>query len=182
MAYTIIIGFPASAVRAVVMAWLAMFATYLGRLSSASSAVFFAAGCMVFANPLILRDDVGFQLSVAAILGLIYLGPLFDRIVGERYAHGALYEATRTTLAAQLATLPLITWYFGNVSLIAPIVNIICVPIAALITMAGLVMLCVFFIPLPIADALSIVINVLLTAMIEIIRLFSRVPYASISM
>ena len=180
--YTAVIGFPASAVRAVIMAWLALFAVHLGRLSNASSAVLFAASGMVIINPLILRDDAGFQLSVAAVLGLIYLGPMLDRLIGKRHTRGMIYEAIKTTLAAQLATLPFIVWYFGRLSLIAPIANLVSVPIASWITILGLAALTALPIPLPISDAGFIFSHLLLSAMIEIIRVFSHIPYAAITL
>jgi len=180
--YITLVGFPASAVRAVIMAWLALLSIHLGRLNNASSAVLLAASGMVAINPLILRDDAGFQLSVVAVLGLIYFGEAFDWLIGQRFKQGMMYEAMKTTLSAQLATLPFIVWYFGRLSLIAPIANLICVPIASWITIIGLATLALLPIPLPISDVGFIFSNMLLSAMIEIIRLFSLLPYAAITL
>ena len=71
--YILMIGAPASAVRAGVMASILIAAQGFGRISSGARAVVFAAVLMLFFNPLLLRFDVGFQLSFLAILAFIFL-------------------------------------------------------------------------------------------------------------
>ena len=61
--YILMIGAPASAVRAGIMAGLLLLAQKLGRLRGAGRAVIFAAVIMLLINPLLIKSDVGFQLS-----------------------------------------------------------------------------------------------------------------------
>lgn len=178
--YVVLIGFPASAVRAAIMAWVTLLAVYLGRLHSASSAVLFAASIMVVFNPLILRDDAGFQLSVAAVLGLIYLSPIFDRVFGNET--GVIREGIKTTLAAQIATMPFVMVYFGRVSLIAPVVNLLVVPVASIITVIGFPVLLLSSILPGLGQIGFWFTEILLGTMIEIINIFSLVPYAAVTL
>ncbi|MDO8424335.1 MAG: ComEC family competence protein, partial [bacterium] len=67
--YILMIGAPPSAVRAGVMAGLFLTAQHLGRLSAAPRAVVCASALMLGLNPLLLKLDVGFQLSFLATMG-----------------------------------------------------------------------------------------------------------------
>lgn len=134
--FILMIGSPASAVRAGIMAGILMAAQYFGRLSVASRAVTFAAVLMLFLNPLLLKFDIGFQLSFLAILGMIYLQPLFSNFL-KKIPDPAVFPlraALSATLSAQIFTLPILIYNFGRISLISPITNILIVPLLAPLT------------------------------------------------
>ncbi|MDD5146120.1 MAG: ComEC family competence protein, partial [Candidatus Pacebacteria bacterium] len=76
--YILMIGAPASAVRAGILGGLFMIGQNLGRFSTASRAVVFAATFMLLLNPFLLKLDIGFQLSFLAILGIIFLQPMIS--------------------------------------------------------------------------------------------------------
>ncbi|TSD02186.1 MAG: Uncharacterized protein Athens071425_106 [Parcubacteria group bacterium Athens0714_25] len=61
--FVAMIGFPSSAMRAGVMGTLVLWAAKNGRLANAFNAIIFAGVTMLTFNPLLLRWDVGFQLS-----------------------------------------------------------------------------------------------------------------------
>ena len=129
--FIIMVGFPSSAVRAGIMGSLFLLAQTVGRPKSGSRAIVFAATCMVVANPLILKLDVGFQLSFLAVMGIIYLMPLLQKWLKLRIL--------AMTLAAQVFTLPILIYNFGYISLIAPITNIFLVPLLPFIMIFGFV-------------------------------------------
>ncbi len=127
--YTLLIGWPASAMRAAVMGWIAAFAIKNGRLANTKNTLIFAASIMLFINPFILRDDIGFQLSFAAVWGIFTFIPMWqERFENIPEAFG-LKEVLLMTLAAYIATFPLTLYYFERVSFISPIANIFVVPI-----------------------------------------------------
>ena len=66
--------------------------------------------------------DVGFQLSVAATIGLVWLAPLLEIRLSR--LPDALRAGLAVALAAQIMTLPVIAGSFGRVSLIAPLSNL----------------------------------------------------------
>jgi competence protein ComEC len=82
---------------------------------------------MLAFNPLLLRDDLGFQLSFLAMIALLYFYPLGIKLWGK----GKIREPLMMTLMAQLLTWPVIAANFGNISLIAPLANILAVWIFA---------------------------------------------------
>jgi competence protein ComEC len=85
--YTILVGANAAVVRAAIMGGLSIFARQVGRRQHGLNALAFTAAVMALFNPQVLWD-IGFQLSVAATLGLVlYAEPLsqaFKR-VASRY-------------------------------------------------------------------------------------------------
>ncbi|PIR92842.1 hypothetical protein COT99_03905, partial [Candidatus Falkowbacteria bacterium CG10_big_fil_rev_8_21_14_0_10_43_10] len=147
-AYLVLIGWPASAVRAGIMAFIAMLAIFLGRLNKLTTALVFAGVLMLLINPKMLRDDVGFQLSFLALLSIIYVYPIFkefaEKIIKSetRFASSILKGAIDIiilTLAAQVLTLPIIVLNFHQVSLIAPLVNVLVLFLLPFIMVSGLI-------------------------------------------
>ncbi|MFH1412489.1 MAG: ComEC/Rec2 family competence protein [bacterium] len=121
--YIILIGAPASAVRAGIMGWLVLLAVHLGRLNKSINALILAAAVMLLINPRIFWADIGFQLSFAAVLGIIYLYPVIKKII--RIKVRFVSDIIAISLAAQLATWPLVAYHFSQISLIAPLANLL---------------------------------------------------------
>lgn len=74
-----IAGISSTAVRAAIMAIIALYARATGRSYAASRALLFAVLLMLVWNPLYLIFDPGFGLSVAATAGIIWLSPIIER-------------------------------------------------------------------------------------------------------
>jgi competence protein ComEC len=125
--FIIMTGLQPSAIRAGIMGGLFLIAQYLGRMSTSSRAIVFAGALMLFQNPLLLRLDVGFQLSFLAMLGIIYLSSFF-----RDWLKFIPWENPKSILAmtfsAYLFTLPILIYNFGYFSLVAPITNILILP------------------------------------------------------
>ncbi len=130
--YPLVTGLSASAVRSAIMGGLLFLALYYGRLSSIMRAIIFSAALMLIFNPRLLRDDVGFQLSFAAVLGIIYIYPLFGGVTRKikKKITGAkgklllvIWEIFTLTLACQIAVLPIMLSNFKQFSLISFIAN-----------------------------------------------------------
>lgn len=134
--FVIMTGASASVVRAAVMGMLVLAATGLGRLYDPRTAVALAGAAMVVFNPLTLVFDVGFQLSFISVLGLLYIYPVLARsTIGEDQF--GVKEVALMTCAAQIAVLPLIIYYFGQVSLVSLPVNIVVLPFVPVAMLAG---------------------------------------------
>ena len=76
--FTILVGAPSTAVRAAIMALLALWARALGREKDAVRIILLTIALMVLWNPFILRYDLSFQLSVLATVGVICVAPRFE--------------------------------------------------------------------------------------------------------
>ncbi len=143
VAYIAFAGASPSVLRAGAMAGVVLFARESGRSGRAAAALGWAAFLLLVADPGLI-GDAGFQLSTLATAGLIaWATPLTDRIdrVGRGHVPRWLAESLGVSLAAQAATLPIVLASFGRLSIIAPVVNLLVVPIVAPAMAAGIVAL-----------------------------------------
>ena len=141
--YTLLVGADAAVVRAAIMGALYVLAVAFNRQSAAIITLFIAALAMLLLNPLTLWD-VGFQLSFMATLGLILFStPLqqwWDARVGKRLprlANNLLAEGLLITVAAQITTMPMVVYYFGRLSIISFLANLLIIPVQPPIMIAG---------------------------------------------
>jgi competence protein ComEC len=131
--YVVLTGASPSVVRAALMAGAMLVARLGGSRAHAASALALAALVMLLTAPSVLWD-VGFQLSALATLGLIWFGTGMEaRLAG---LPGWLREPVALTLAAQLTTLPVVVANFERLSLVAPLANVVVVPIVPLVMAA----------------------------------------------
>jgi len=176
--YILMIGAPASAVRAGIMAGLLLLAQKLGRLRGAGRAVIFAAVIMLLINPLLIRSDVGFQLSFMACLSIIYLKPILDDKTIKLPNPFRVKDILTMTLAAQLGVLPLLILHFGQLSLISPLANLLIVPLLPVIMILGIFLCFIGLIWIPLAKIVALLNWLLLTYVIMVVDYLSAVPLA----
>ncbi len=188
--YAIMVGGSASVVRATIMGLLLLWADYLGRQYAAPSALFASGLLMTVVDPNTLFD-IGFQLSFVATLGLmIYARPFADasekwltRLFSNEIARqvvGVLNDAVLVTLAAQVATLPLLMLYFRQLSIISLIVNPLVLPAQTGVMVFGLLALAGGLIAIPLGQVLGWLVWVFLAWTLGVIHLFAAIPNAAI--
>lgn len=132
--YVPVAGAGPSIQRAGVMGALGLLATLGGRRASRLYALVLAAIVTLAIDPGVAAD-VGWQLSFAAVLGILLLAsPLRERLVG-RLGPGrwrrALAEGVAVTVAATLATAPLIAFHFETLSTTTLVANVLALPAVA---------------------------------------------------
>jgi|SRR5882724_744497 len=115
--YSLLVGFQASILRASIMAIIAFTASFFGRQNIAVTALFGTGYLMLLWQPSFLFD-VGFQLSFLATLGILIIKPLLP--LGKNII---LSDDVGTTIAAELATLPVMLSTFGQYGLLSIVVN-----------------------------------------------------------
>ncbi len=131
--FALLAGGGASVLRATIMAVISLVARLTGRIYDTTRALILAVILMSLWNPLSLVYDIGFHLSILATLGIIYGTPLMGRVfsfVPERFQ---LREIVSTSLSAQIAVLPWVTYKIGMVSVVAPLVNLLALPLVPLV-------------------------------------------------
>ena len=133
-AYVILTGASPSVVRAALMAGAMLVGRLAGSRAHATSALGLAALAMLLVAPSVLWD-VGFQLSLLATAGLIWYGRSIEQRLHRWPAW--LREPVSLTLAAQLTTLPVILVNFERLSLVAPLSNVLVVPVVPLAMLAS---------------------------------------------
>ena len=132
--YAVLVGAPPSALRAAAMLTVGLAAQALGRLPDPAVGLALAVAALLAWEPS-LAFDLGFQLSVAATAGLVLLTPSLDQ--AARRLPRWLREPLTVTLAAQLATLPIIVTTFQSVSVASLPANLLAAPLVVPITWLG---------------------------------------------
>jgi competence protein ComEC len=126
--FTLLTGAEASIMRAGIFAMIILSAEQLQRYVGGMRPLILCATILVLINPLYIGYDIGFQLSFLAVIGLIIYGQLFKTYTEGIPSLGIL-PMIGETLFAQILVLPLLIYYFGQISLISIIANILIVPI-----------------------------------------------------
>ncbi len=135
--FIFLVGSPPSAVRAGIMGVILLWAKNRGRLAKEWRPVVIAGFFMTALNPTLLVFNIGFQLSFLAVLGIIFFNGFWSRIfkwVPIKFVRDLL----SLSMSAQIATLPVLIYNFGTVSVISPIANIFVVPVLTPIMFLGL--------------------------------------------
>ncbi len=184
--YTVFVGANPAVVRAALMSGLLVVGRALRRQTYLPASLAFAALVLSVINPLVLWD-VSFQLSFFATLGMaLFADPfaaafdkLLDRLflpVFRRWLGALLTEPLIVTLAALTFTLPLTMLYFGQVSPVVLLVNLLVVPVQpALLLIGGAATLIAFVLP-PLAQIVYWLDLIPLSWTIDTVRLFARLP------
>lgn len=175
--FIIMTGLQPSGVRAGIMGGLFLLGQKIGRKSVSSRTIIMAAAVMLAINPLLLLNDVGFQLSFLAVLGIIYLGSIFKNWLSFIPKEN-LRTIIAVTLAAQIFTLPILVYNFGRMSLVAPLTNILILPAVYWIMISGFIFALFGIIWGPLGWILSLPTWFLLTYLVKIVDLFSQ-PWAA---
>ncbi|MEM7132703.1 MAG: DNA internalization-related competence protein ComEC/Rec2 [Chloroflexota bacterium] len=157
--YALIVGGDPAVLRAALMGSLYVIASHLGRRSTAIVSLAAACWFMTVLNPLTLWD-VGFQLSSAATAGLILFSPTItaaaqnlwpgwqggfltdttthgDSISIQSMLYGLIQDGLLVTIAANITTLPLVVYYFGRLSIVSFLTNLLISPVQGLIMLWG---------------------------------------------
>lgn len=183
--YVLLAGASASVVRAGIMGSLSLMAYFWGRPSEAKRLLWVTAGIMLLSEPRMVAD-IGFQLSVVATAGLIYLGPrlqiLKARIPCLRRQVQCANEGVGKfieqylfpTMAASVATAPIILWHFGRVSLISPLVNLLILPVVPLIMFLTAMVVILGSVAMSLAYVAGWVAYVPLAWVVWVVRLFGN--------
>lgn len=127
--FVLMIGAPSSAVRAAVMAGIAFLAAQSGRLSRPVVTLLFAAAIMLMINPLLLRYDIGFQLSVLATLAIIIAASWEVEFLPHGFSGKWFVETIWFSLMAELFVLPVILFQFHAFSPLMLFSNALILPL-----------------------------------------------------
>jgi len=136
--YALMAGASASIVRASLMATLAIIALQADRESDPLNTLFSAAFIMLVINPHMIFD-IGFQLSLGAVLALLAVSSPAGKVSAR------VPPCIRTPIelflmssGVQLYLAPVIAYHFFSFSLLSPFCNVFAVPPAGLLLYGGL--------------------------------------------
>lgn len=184
--YAVLTGLQAPVLRAAIMGSIWLFADFIGRPRSALPALLLAAAVMIGIRPSVMRE-ASFQLSFTAMAGLILLTPYLQswgrkafRVSDEgRRPAIFLIDTVSVTLGATITTLPIIAFYFHQISLVSLPSNLLALwSVPAIMSTVALVGIVGLF-AAPVASVLGWVAWLFLSYMIGVVAFFSDLPFAS---
>lgn len=169
--YALISGMSASIVRATLMASISFVGLMVGRQRTAFISFFLTGSGMILLSPSIV-SDIGFQLSFAATAGMLVISPLipsFSKIPLLRLVEDDL----RTTISAQITTLPIILMYFHTVGIFSILVNTLVLWTIAPLMVVGSLASLLALVSTQLGGIIAFLCLPLLSYFIGTIRLFS---------
>lgn len=183
--YALITGAAPPVTRAAIMFGALVVARGLGRPGESTHALALAFLIILFSRPAALFE-AGFQLSFAATLGIAVLAPPL------RYGLAAAPRPLRpppwaaagvaTTLAAQLATLPLVLHYFGAFSPVSLAANLAAVPLAGAAVPLGSAGVAAGLVWMPAAALINRLSALVLAVLNDVVHWFAAWPWSSVDL
>lgn len=141
--FVLVTGFSPSMSRAGLVSGLSILAWYYGRRIHPALLISSVAAGTGMVNPLYVWGDLGWWLSFLAFGGVMLLSPLLQRRIFSEREPKLIGQVMLETICAQLTTLPLIIFIFGNLAVLSVVANLLVVPLipaAMLFTfMAGVI-------------------------------------------
>lgn len=177
--FLLLAGSSPSLVRASVVCGLGLAAWYYGRTIQPVALLLVAAAVTAVANPLYVWGNVSWMLSFLAFFGVLVLSPIMiQRFYKRDKKPGLVAGIIIESLCAEAMTLPYVLYIFGQISLIAPIANVLVVALVPLAMLLSLIAgLAGMLVPM-VAGWIAWPATVLMTYMLDVAALLSRVPHA----
>ena len=173
--FTFVTGFSAACVRAAILFSLLNF----GKLSKENvSNLNLLAGAAILQ---ILIDpnnvfDIGFQLSYLAMLGLfIFTKPIYSLYYNPTKLIDWTWKLWSASIAAQLFTVPLSIYYFGNFPTYFLLANIFAIPLSAVILWLSVALIPFSFIPF-LGNTIGWLDSLVISVFIQLTYFFSNLP------
>lgn len=190
--FAAIAGFTPSITRACIMQSLALIAMVTNREYDSPTALAFAVLAMLIWNPMTVLS-VSFQLSVGCIAGiLLFSERIRTWMVGPdclRVGKGkgiistlknGLAASVSVSLSATVMTTPLVAYYFGCVSIIGVLTNLVTLWVISFIFYGIILCLIISFVSVGLASAVGFVVSVPIAFVLGAARFLSKIPMAAV--
>ena len=189
--YAVITGMNPPVMRAAIMASIFLAAELLGRQRTAITALTFAGAVMVGISPQILWE-ASFQLSFLAMVGLIFVSPwlqgqgrrAISATLGENGVAASITGYVSDTFCVTLGIIvivwSLIAYYFGIVSLVAPLATFLALPALPGIIVTGALAAAVGIVALPVAQVIGWFTWLFASYMLTVVSRMAAFPLSAI--
>jgi competence protein ComEC len=177
--FVVITGAQPSVVRAAIMGGLSQIALNTGRIYYVTNALALTAVLMLMQNPLLLKFDIGFQLSFLSLIGLVYITPIFETKFpnAPKFFKRYLFP----TISAQIASTPFILLTFERLSLVAPLSNLLVLPVIPLTMGLGFLAGCMSLLWKTLAQPIVWMTWLVLHLILLVIHVSANLPLASLT-
>lgn len=187
--FAVMVGSPLSAIRAGIMISLLMLAPVLGRINDRATTLSFALALILVTNPF-SAGSVALQLSFGAVAGMFLLSqPIyayFSKKLSPPRIFRAVWNYIIATLSSSLAvtvfTFPLLAVHFGYITLLAPVMNILCLWAISFLFVGGFAVCAVgLVLPAP-ASWLAAVLSCLVRYIAFVVEYAAKLPITALYM
>lgn len=128
--FALMTGFSPSMSRAALVTVLSLVAWYFGRTIQPLVLLAVVSAVTAYINPTFVWGDIGWYLSMFSFAGIMILAPLARHyFFGKDATPSLIPSIVLETMSAQLATLPLIAYIFGQYSPYALLANVLVLPL-----------------------------------------------------
>lgn len=177
ISYAMLTGMSASVFRASTMFSFVAWAKASKRYSNIYNTLTASAFVLLLLDPYLIMQ-VGFQLSYAAVIGIVFLHPkLFSLLVIKNRMLDSLWNITCVSLAAQIATFPLGLLYFHQFPNYFLFSNWVVIPLATFIMYAGMGLFTLGWIPF-LTMPLCMILKWLALGLNEFVNLVRELPFS----
>ena len=188
--FSAVAGFTPSVTRACIMQCLMMLAVVLDKKYDPPSAIAFAVLLILVFNPMAITS-VSFQLSVGCTIGIFLLSGRISRYIlrilrapKDKSLRGRISRwiagTVGVTLSATAVTTPLSAFYFGTVSLVGVLTNVLVLWIVSIV-FYGIMLACIFgALWLPLGKLIGWGMAYLIRYILVVSKLLSSIPYGAV--
>ena len=187
--FAAVAGFTPSVVRACIMQCLMIGAILFNKEYDGPTELSFAALVMMIGNPLVITS-VSFQLSVGCMIGIfLFQKPIYEWMNGcvsfkkgsfLRRIWNGFAASVSVTLSAISLTTPLSAYYFGAVSVVGILANLLTLWAVSFV-FYGIIAVCVTGLMMPsLATTIALAISWLVRYILLVANILSSVPFAAV--
>lgn len=182
--YALLTGCSPSVVRACVMLGLYAAAPLFRRDSDGPTALAAALALILLKNPF-AAASVSLQLSFAAMAGILLVTPRLLRLLSGDGKHSKLFHFTVSNFSASIGALaftaPLAAYYFNTLSLVGPLVNLLCLWAAGAAFVTGMAAVLAGLLWLPLGTLLGVAPRLFIWYILHVAECMADLPYHAVS-
>ena len=173
--YAFITGLSPSVLRASAMFSVYIVGDNMNKRSNIYNSLALTAFFLLLINPGNLFD-IGFQLSYAALFGIVFLQSKFEKVIVIRNKVLKYFAALITvSIAAQITTFPITSYYFGQFPSYFWITNLFIIPLTGFLTPVGILLLFVSKVPV-VAGVIAFILNNTLKLCLYLLTAIENLP------
>ncbi|MBU0600008.1 MAG: ComEC/Rec2 family competence protein [bacterium] len=176
--YTIIAGLNPSVLRASLMIAALFLAPLFYRQSDSINSLFLAVFLLLILNPTMIYN-LSFQFSFIVTLGIILVMPITTKLSQGKW-YKWIVTSFLISLAAWMAILPLLIYYFHKTSIVALVLNILIVPLVGVIMWCGFITFILFNINIYLAKIAAMINYWAIKILLFSVEVADTIPYSII--
>lgn len=174
--FILLSGSSPSVMRAGIMAILEIVANLLIKKSNSVNNLFLSALIILLINPISVLN-IGFILSFLGTLGILLFSKNIEKWLKMFLKSKIILENLSITLSAQIMILPIMAYYFNNISVISLLTNMLVLPVASIMTVVGLGVFIISIVSFPLAKIVAIPISYLIKYIITVANYCAKASF-----